>query len=536
MPVYKLNVKWQKERYKDVECNTDESPENFKAVLFSLTGVPPNRQKVMMPGKILGNTDYEGIKLKDGLTVMLIGTAEDLPKTEKMDISLEETVQAETKKVRVPYGLINLGNTCYMNAAVQMLYSVPELHAALELGAPHSSPSMDSRKGLCMYLKLLFLSLDKADKPVIPATFVACLRQVCPQFATRLPSDTEKDNQAGGLLSIIGGRFAQQDANECWTELMRAIQELMIEPAVIKEMPDILKNLSSNAPWNPIDRFFTGHLISKLVCTEATEEPPTETSETFTQLSCFINQDVKFLHTGIRNGFEGTVTKHSEHLQRDAVFKKTSVLTRLPAYLSIHFVRFFYKEDKHLNAKILKDVKFPLDLDLFEFCSDELQKKLLPVRSKMREVEDREIQKLPKKDKNARSSKVEIEYPDPVKHPELYEPFSLADDFGSNNSGYYDLQGVISHQGRTSSSGHYVAWVKVEGNWMKFDDDVVTQVTSEDILKLSGGGDWHCAYVLLYGPRRLLKLPPENTQETTSNAEATTTEAAKPLKGDHGVS
>lgn len=39
--------------------------------------------------------------------------------------------------------------------------------------------------------------------------------------------------------------------------------------------------------------------------------------------------------------------------------------------------------------------------------------------------------------------------------------------------------------------------------WFKFDDDKVSVVSPEDILRLSGGGDWHIAYVLLYGPRRL---------------------------------
>ena len=44
-------------------------------------------------------------------------------------------------------------------------------------------------------------------------------------------------------------------------------------------------------------------------------------------------------------------------------------------------------------------------------------------------------------------------------------------------------------------------------DWIKFDDDNVSPVLSEDVLKLSGGGDWHCAYVLLYGPRRLEEPP-----------------------------
>lgn len=40
---------------------------------------------------------------------------------------------------------------------------------------------------------------------------------------------------------------------------------------------------------------------------------------------------------------------------------------------------------------------------------------------------------------------------------------------GSNNSGYYDLQAVLTHQGRSSSSGHYVGWVKrKEGNRSHF--------------------------------------------------------------------
>ena len=80
-------------------------------------------------------------------------------------------------------------------------------------------------------------------------------------------------------------------------------------------------------------------------------------------------------------------------------------------------------------------------------------------------------------------------------------------DVGSNNSGYYTLQAVLTHRGRSSSSGHYVAWVRQKGEtWLKCDDDNVSIVTSDEVLKLSGGGDWHCAYVLLYGPK-ILEIP-----------------------------
>lgn len=48
--------------------------------------------------------------------------------------------------------------------------------------------------------------------------------------------------------------------------------------------------------------------------------------------------------------------------------------------------------------------------------------------------------------------------------------------------------------------------------WIKFDDDKVSIVTPEDILRLSGGGDWHIAYVLLYGPRRIEVVEEEAEQ------------------------
>lgn len=105
------------------------------------------------------------------------------------------------------------------------------------------------------------------------------------------------------------------------------------------------------------------------------------------------------------------ITKMSPSLQRDAVYTKTvlkphktfnnfhskcscfqSKISRLPAYLTVQFVRFYYKEKESINAKILKDVKFPLDFDAFELCTPELQEKLAPVRAKFKELEDAEVE------------------------------------------------------------------------------------------------------------------------------------------------
>lgn len=59
--------------------------------------------------------------------------------------------------------------------------------------------------------------------------------------------------------------------------------------------------------------------------------------------------------------------------------------------------------------------------------------------------------------------------------------FASPADIGSNNSGYYDLQAVLTHQGRSSSSGHYVGWVKrKEGNHSGFTMQCIQHVVCPD--------------------------------------------------------
>ena len=46
-------MKWGKEKFENIEIDTSEPPEVFKAQLFALSGVPPERQKVMAKGTSL---------------------------------------------------------------------------------------------------------------------------------------------------------------------------------------------------------------------------------------------------------------------------------------------------------------------------------------------------------------------------------------------------------------------------------------------------------------------------------------------------
>jgi hypothetical protein len=74
--------------------NTGSSVEELKASILSLTGVPTERQKLTCPkawkGQLAGDTDLASCKFKDGLTIMLIGTAETMAAQTKEVLFVED--------------------------------------------------------------------------------------------------------------------------------------------------------------------------------------------------------------------------------------------------------------------------------------------------------------------------------------------------------------------------------------------------------------------------------------------------------------
>lgn len=490
MPVYKVNVKWGKEKFSDVECNTDEPPMVFKAQLFALSGVQPDRQKIMAKGAVVKDDDWGNIKMKDGAMLMMMGSADALPQApvEKTMFVEDMTDQQLAKALEMPPGLMNLGNTCYMNATVQCLRAIPELREALRKYSGNLSVAggISTADSITAALRDLYNSMDKAGAAIPPMIFIQVLHMAYPQFA-------EKSEHGG---------FAQQDANECWTEVVRCLQQEV-------DVPQELSKEAAKPSNRFIDQYLGGEFEVTMKCEEAEEEPESKSVEKFYQLSCFIEKDVKYMQTGLKNRLEEHITKNSPSLSRDAIYKKSSKIKRLPGYLAIQFVRFYYKEKEAINAKILKDVKFTMSLDVYDLCTPELQAKLQPARDKFKELEDKKAEEMIQNKALGKTG-------DQPAKPTKEEPYWFPDDLGSNNSGFYELQAVLTHKGRSSSSGHYVAWVKKKGDeWYMFDDDNVSCVTAEDVLKLSGGGDWHSAYVLLYGPR-VLEVPTDVPMEQSS--------------------
>lgn len=556
-------MKHQGKRY-EVDLDPTSNGETFKYQLYSLTGVEPERQKILVKGgQLKDDTDLSTLNAKPGQTFIMMGTpssaegAADLGRPKEAVKFLEDMTEAEAAKAEgaTPAGLQNLGNTCYLNATLQTLRSVPELLEELQKYRPSGPSSTSGLADLANFglgglgasmdltaaLRDLYKQMSETQEGFPPLLFLNALRNVYPQFAQKAKN---------------GHGYAQQDAEEAWSQIVSLLREK-------------LKIKENGGEVSFIDKYLAGRFESVLECDdpaakEAGEEP-VKTSDVFLKLNCHIGKETNHLRDGIIAGLEEKIEKNSPTLGRDAVYTKRSRIARLPKYLTVHFVRFFWKRETQKKAKIMRKVTFPAELDVVEFCTDELKNKLVPVRDKVREIrkDEQDVERARKRQKmrhqREEERKAEIESGAPLEPTQkkktaeeqkqkegekkdgdtaMTDVFKsdadieaertasilaakkelaklidrdLASEDGSNKSGLYELRGVITHQGASADSGHYTAYIKKQGRlvddpnvpggkkreedgkWWWFNDDKVTEVEPEKIETLAGGGKF-CSY------------------------------------------
>eukprot|EP00882_Tetradesmus_deserticola_P026384 GHRQ01029101.1.p1 GENE.GHRQ01029101.1~~GHRQ01029101.1.p1 ORF type:complete len:130 (-),score=36.95 GHRQ01029101.1:689-1024(-) len=94
-----------------------------------------------------------------------------------------------------------------MNSTLQCLYSAEGLKQALQ--TYQASALSEPNAKLAQAARELFAELQRGGEPLSPFKFLLTMRQRFPQFA-------QQTNE---------GLYMQQDAEECWTQVMYALKE-----------------------------------------------------------------------------------------------------------------------------------------------------------------------------------------------------------------------------------------------------------------------------------------------------------------------
>ena len=523
-----IKVKHQGKVY-EVTVDTNSNGEELKHQLYSLTNVEPLNQKIIAKKIIKDDTPLNSLGLKENMTITLLGTPSnevmvEAPR-EEMKFAEDMTEAELAQQVgAIPAGLQNTGNTCYANATLQTLRIIPELQQELqqytqapsvasasslfsaEQLAQHGLGGLGGGSDLTSALRDLYKQMGETQTGFPPIMFLTTLRQKFPQFAEKAKN---------------GHGFAQQDAEEVWSQLVQVLHESLK-----------LSNGEQDSFKSWVDKYMGGKFQVTTTCDDAPEEEATVNSEDFHDLKCNIKTETNHLPEGLRLALDEKIEKTSPSLGREATYTRISRISRLPKYLPIHLVRFFWRKDTQKKAKILRKITFQHEIDVLEFCTDELRSKLIPVRDKMRDLRkeeedverakkrqkrkqaetdaavngdnkvrsDEPLQKKKEKEKErelkAKEPVIESE-PDADKRAaggtqdtemggteEVYktdadiekeraeqilalkkELLSLVHedmkkDSSAGQTGLYELRGLVTHQGSSADSGHYTAYVK----------------------------------------------------------------------------
>jgi len=598
--IFVVIVKHGKEKY-NLDLDLSSNGETFKYQVFSVSGVEPERQKIIVKGgQLKDDQDLSKLGIKPNHQFMLMGTASGsgaIQKPKEQIRFLEDMTGAELAQSdgAVPAGLQNLGNTCYLNSTLQTLRAIPELQTELQTYKSSSSAGevdlsqfglsgLGASNDIPASLRDLYKQMGTTQDGFPPMMFLNAFRTAYPQFA-----EQTRD----------GHGYAQQDAEEAWSQIITSLRQKLKVSKDSASTPEGSSEASKETQLGFIDRYMGGTFTRVEECNdpaavEAGEKPELKADEPFFKLDCHVaEREILHLNQGITAALTNTYTKTSPTLGHEADYTSKSKISRLPKYLPVHFVRFFWKKSINKKSKILRKVTFPFELDVTENCSDELRKMLLPVRDKLRDLRKQELDverarkrqkrfddgaepeaapsfkakgpasetSLAKDKKAATSSNGDTTMKDADADGETYKTDAaiaaeraaailaakkdvlsavnpeLLRDSGACQTGLYELRGVITHQGASADSGHYMSYVKksatakpkpggkakvdddkTDNGWWLFNDEKVSEVDEERILALAGGGESASALVLLYAAVGLPELTEEEKEMEKTGA------------------
>lgn len=363
-----------------------------------------------------------------------------------------------------PRGLLNHGVTCYQNAAVQALLHVPALQHYLFDILRNKYQETIKRSSVSYILaetsKSMWIPDSTKGAYINPKKLIARLDDI------------------NCMMSV----WNQEDSHEYLMSLISRLQEDSV-PKGKKLNESIIYDifgglLQQNVKCNSCDGISTTeqpfydlslYLKSKKQESNQIHHFHKEKQENITCIDSSLDQSKNLLSNtknkrrysiekSIRDFFNPELIKKVDkegyvcekcHKTTNAI--KRNTILRAPETLLLHLKKFRFNGTS--SSKMKQPVSYPMFLNLSEYCND--ISKTLPVK--------------------------------------------------------YQLISVVVHEGRSLSSGHYIAHCKQpDGSWATYDDEYINKISEKEVLKDSN------AYYLIY-----TRLTPKtlNLTKTVCNSE-----------------
>ncbi|EFJ15451.1 hypothetical protein SELMODRAFT_118322 [Selaginella moellendorffii] len=351
-------------------------------------------------------------------------------------------------------GLTNMGSTCFMNSVLQALLHTPPLRSYF-LGHRHNKAACQSKVCLGCDMDDMFAAAFSGDRtPYSPAQFL--YRRYLFLFSFLNSWWQHAANLAG---------YEQQDAHDFFISAVEGIH-------ANSQQPELRKGNDAECRCI-VHRVFFGLLRSDVTCTacgftSTKNDPCVDISldlestalekQIYASSSTLLGCLDRFTRPERLSSSERFFCESCQ--SRQEAVKQMSV-RKLPVVLSFHVKRFEHSAKNY--RKVDTYVQFPLSLDMACYLS---------------------------------SSIARLRHGNRLIFVEGKGELGGDNDSGSTSpSSEFELFAVVSHSGKLDG-GHYVAYLRLGGEWYKCDDAWITRV-GESVVRATQ------AYMLYYVQRTL---------------------------------
>ncbi|KAI9343369.1 hypothetical protein BD770DRAFT_398222 [Pilaira anomala] len=412
------------------------------------------------------------------------------------------------------FGLENFGNTCYSNSVVQALYYCKPFRQCV-LNFPQASTAQ-----ICTPLYPSSPSVNTNGHSYFPSTSSSSTSSSPAMNGTRVngTSTPVKETISNKSRSSVNGNIAGTPTIPIEKDQNNINIAPGMEDTLFSSLKDLFWKISTNKKK-------TGVVAPVNFINKVKKENELFRSSMHQDAHEFLNYTLNTIADDVQK-FQQRVSEEQESIHSDSSSDPTdTTASSKPKTTWVHqlFEGVFSNETKCLSCETVtsRDESFmDLSIDvemnssitscLRQFSASETlchkNKYFCDVCCGLQEAERRmKIKKLPnilalhlKRFKYQEQLQKYIKLTYRVVFPFELRLFNTSDDTEDADR-MYELWGIVVHIGSGPHHGHYVAIIKSNGQWMLFDDDVVTQIQEDDIQKyfsdLPGSGS---GYVLFY--------------------------------------